>query len=248
MTYNPFSLEGKTVLITGASSGIGRAAAIECSRCGANVILNGRNKERLTETMENLEGSNHLIVPGDLTEEVDIARVVEIVPSLDGAILSAGINDKSLIKFLSEDHINKMLSTNFIAPVKLIRGLVKKKKLNKEASVVFISSAAAFLPSIANAMYASSKAAISQFSKVLALELMPQKIRVNTIEPTFVETAMVMKPEIKDTIDMVRESSPFGRLISPEEVALASIYFLSDASKLVTGSNLVIDGGYLIKR
>lgn len=248
MAYNPFSLEGKTVLVTGASSGIGRAAAIECSRCGASIILTARNQDRLLETYNQLEGEGHQIVQCDLTRNDEIANLVEQVPSLDGIVLSAGINDKSLVKFLSEEHIEKMLSTNFVAPVQLIRLLVKKKRIKKEASIVFISSAAAFLPSIANAMYASSKAALSQFSRVLALELMPQRIRVNAIEPAFVETDMVKKPEIVDTINAVREKSHFGRLLSPIEIAQAAVYLLSDATKLVTGTSIVMDGGYLISR
>lgn len=248
MAYNPFSLEGKTILVTGASSGIGRAAAIECSRCGAFIILTARNQDRLLETYNQLDGEGHSIVPCDLTSNNEISNLVEQVPSLDGIVLSAGINDKSLVKFLSEEHIAKMLSTNFVAPVQLTRLLVKKKRIKKEASIVFISSAAAFLPSIANAMYASSKAALSQFSKVLALELMPQRIRVNAIEPAFVETDMVKKPEIVDTINAVREKSPFGRLLSPQEIAQAAVYLLSDATKLVTGSSIVMDGGYLISR
>lgn len=248
MTYNPFSLEGKTVLITGASSGIGQAAAIECSRCGATIILTARNQNRLLETYNQLDGEGHCIIQCDLTNIDEVSNMVEQVPALDGLVLSAGINDKSLVKFLSEEHIEKMLSTNFIAPVQLTRLLVKKKRIKKEASVVVISSAAAFLPSIANAMYASSKAALSQFSKVLALELMPQRIRVNTIEPAFVETDMVKKPEIVDTINAVRQKSPFGRLLSPIEIAQAAVYFLSDATKLVTGTNLVMDGGYIINR
>jgi NAD(P)-dependent dehydrogenase (short-subunit alcohol dehydrogenase family) len=248
MAYNPFSLEGKTILVTGASSGIGRATAIECSRCGATVILTARNPERLNETLQSLEGEGHRIIECDLTSLEEVTRLVEQVPLLDGLVLSAGINDKSLVKFLSEEHIEKMLSTNFVAPVQLNRLLVKKKRLKKEASIVVISSAAAFLPSIANAMYASSKAALSQFSKVLALELMPQRIRVNAIEPVFVETDMVKKPEIVETIDAVREKSPFGRLLSPIEIALAAVYLLSDATKLVTGSQIIMDGGYLINR
>lgn len=248
MAYNPFSLEGKTILVTGASSGIGRAAAIECSRCEASVILTARNQDRLLETYNQLEGEGHQIVQCDLTSNNEISNLVEQVPSLDGIVLSAGINDKSLVKFLSEEHIAKMLSTNFVAPVQLIRLLVKKKRIKKEASVVFISSAAAFLPSIANAMYASSKAALTQFSKVLALELMPQRIRVNAIEPAFVETDMVKKPEIVDTINAVREKSHFGRLLSPIEIAQAAVYLLSDATKLVTGTSIVMDGGYLISR
>ena len=248
MAYNPFSLEGKTVLITGASSGIGQAAAIECSRCGATIILTARNQDRLLETYHQLDGEGHRIIQCDLTNIDEVSNMVEQVSALDGLVLSAGINDKSLVKFLSEEHIEKMLSTNFVAPVQLTRLLIKKKRIKKEASIVMISSAAAFLPSIANAMYASSKAALSQFSKVLALELMPQRIRVNAIEPAFVETDMVKKPEIVDTINAVRQKSPFGRLLSPVEVAQAVIYFLSDATKLVTGAQLVMDGGYIINR
>lgn len=248
MAYNPFSLEGKTILVTGASSGIGRAAAIECSRCGASIILTARNQDKLLETHNQLDGRGHQIVSCDLTNNNEVSNLVEQVPSLDGIVLSAGINDKSLVKFLSEDHIAKMLTTNFVAPVQLTRLLVKRKKIKKEASVVFISSAAAFFPSIANAMYASSKAALSQFSKVLALELMPQRIRVNAIEPAFVETDMVKKPEIVDTINAVRQKSPFRRLLSPIEIAQAAVYLLSDATKLVTGTSIVMDGGYLIAR
>ena len=141
-----------------------------------------------------------------------------------------------------------MLATNFTSPVYLSQMLTKKKKLNKEASIVFISSISAFYPSVSNAMYASSKAALSQFAKVLALELMPQKIRVNCIEPAFVETGMLNKYEISDKMDEIRANAPFGRFLEPAEVAQAAIYLLSDATKLITGSNLVMDGGFLIKR
>lgn len=246
--YNPFIIKGKKVLITGASSGIGRATAIECAKCGAQLIITGRNKDRLKATYEQLDGDCHRMVVADLTIKDDIVALVETLEKIDGLVLSAGINDKSLIKFLNSEYENLMIETNFLAPVNLVQTIVKKKKLNKEASIVVISSMAAFFPSIANAMYASSKAALSQFAKVLALELMPQRIRVNCIEPAFVETEMVKKKEIIETIDAVRNNSPFGRLISPEEVAQAAIYFLSDATKLVTGSSLVMDGGYIIRR
>lgn len=246
--YNPFSIEGKRILITGASSGIGRATAKECAKCGAQLVITGRNSERLKETYGLLDGAGHEMISADLNKEEDLAKFTELAERLDGLVLSAGINDKSLVKFLNIEHENMMLSTNFLAPVHLVHTLLKKKKLNKEASIVFLSSIASFFPSIANAMYASSKAALSQFAKVLALETMPQRIRVNCVEPAFVETDMVNKKEIVDTINAVRESSPFGRLILPEEVAHAVIYFLSDATKLVTGSSLVMDGGFIIKR
>lgn len=248
MSYNPFSLEGKRVLVTGASSGIGKAVAQECARCGAQLVLTARNEERLKATLDSLEGEGHTMVIADLTNQEDLTTMVGQLETLDGVVLCAGINDKSIIKFLNQEHVDKMLATNFTSPVFLSQMLTKKKKLNKEASIVFISSISAFYPSVSNAMYASSKAALSQFAKVLALELVPQKIRVNCIEPAFVETGMLNKYEISDKMDEIRANAPFGRFLEPAEVAQAAIYLLSDATKLVTGSNLVMDGGFLIKR
>lgn len=248
MSYNPFSLEGKRVLVTGTSSGIGKAVAQECARCGAQLVLTARNEERLKATLDSLEGEGHTMVIADLTNQEDLTTMVGQLETLDGVVLCAGINDKSIIKFLNQEHVDKMLATNFTSPVYLSQMLTKKKKLNKEASIVFISSISAFFPSVSNAMYASTKAALSQFAKVLALELMPQKIRVNCIEPAFVETSMLNKYEISDKMDEIRANAPFGRFLEPAEVAQAAIYLLSDATKLVTGSNLVMDGGFLIKR
>jgi NAD(P)-dependent dehydrogenase (short-subunit alcohol dehydrogenase family) len=248
MAYNPFSLEEKRVLVTGASSGIGKAVAQECARCGAELILTARNEERLKATLDSLEGEGHSMMIADLTNQDELAALVGQMEPMDGVVLCAGINDKSIIKFLNQEHVDKMLATNFTSPVYLSQMLTKKKKLNKEASVVFISSISAFYPSVSNAMYASSKAALSQFAKVLALELMPQKIRVNCIEPAFVETGMLNKYEISDKMDEIRANAPFGRFLESVEVAQAVIYLLSDATKLMTGSSIVLDGGFLIKR
>lgn len=248
MSYNPFSLEGKRVLVTGASSGIGKAVAQECAKCGSQLVLTARNEERLKATLDSLEGEGHSMIIADLTNQDELVALVGQLEPVDGVVLCAGINDKSIIKFLNQEHVDKMLATNFTSPVYLSQMLTKKKKLNKEASIVFISSISAFYPSVSNAMYASSKAALSQFAKVLALELMPQKIRVNCIEPAFVETGMLNKYEISDKMDAIRANAPFGRFLEPKEVGLAAIYLLSDATKLMTGSNLVMDGGFLIKR
>ena len=248
MAYNPFSLEGKKVLVTGASSGIGKAVAQECARCGAQLVLTARNEERLKATLDSLEGEGHTMIIADLTNQEELASLIgQFDAALDGVVLCAGINDKSIIKFLNQEHVEKMLATNFTSPVYLSQMLTKKKKLNKEASIVFISSISAFYPSVSNAMYASSKAALSQFAKVLALELMPKRIRVNCIEPAFVETGMLNKYEISEKMDEIRANAPFGRFLEPVEVAQAAIYLLSDATKLVTGSNIVMDGGFLIR-
>ena len=245
--YNPFSLEGKTILVTGASSGIGRAIAIECSKSGATVYLTARNKERLEETLASMEAGEHRIITADLTNQQEVSNLAETVEKLDGIVLNSGINDKSIIKKLDNEFISMMMDTNFSGPAMLMQSLLKNKKINKTASIVFMSSVSAFYPSVSNAMYAASKAAINQFAKVLALEVLTLKARVNCIQPTFVETEMLKKYTLDNVIDEIRANYPLGRFAKPEEIAYAAIYYLSDASQLVTGTSLVIDGGYTLR-
>ena len=244
MSYNPFTLEGKLILVTGASSGIGKAVAQECARSGAQLVLTARNEERLRGVWASLDGDGHRMALADLSDYDSIQALVSDLDAVDGVVHCAGVNDKSLIKFLNQDHVEKMLSTNFVGPVYLSQMLSKKKKINKEGSIVFISSISAFFPSLTNAMYASSKAALSQFARVLALELLPLRVRVNCIEPAFVETGMLDKYDL----DEIRAKAPFGRFLQPVEVAQAAVFLLSDVTKLVTASSLVMDGGFLIKR
>ena len=242
-----FSLEGKKLLITGASSGIGRSMAVECSKAGASVVLTARNEERLKETLTMMTSGEHLIIPADMMQEGDVVNLAKSIPEkLDGVVLCAGINDKLIVKMISNPDIDKMVSTNFTGPVRLVQSLLKGKKINKYCSFVFMSSVSAFYPSVSNALYASTKAAITQFSKVLALEVLSLKARVNCIEPAFVETEMISKypPEV---LDEIRANYPLGRFAKPAEIAYAAIYYLSDASQLVTGTSLVIDGGYTLR-
>ena len=245
MENNIFSLIGKTILVTGASSGIGKATAIECSKYGATVYLTARNKERLEETLSLMLPGNHKIIPADLTKDEDIEAMTENVEKLDGVAFVAGINDKMIIKRIDSAFISKIMSTNFEGPALLIKSLLKKKKVNKHASVVFLSSVSAFHPSVSNALYAASKAAINQFAKVLALELLPLKARANCIQPAFVETGMIYKYD-EETLKTIRNSYPLGRFARPEEVAYAIIFLLSDASCQITGTSLVIDGGFTL--
>lgn len=246
MMGTPFSLEGKTILVTGASSGIGKATAIECSKMGANVFLTARNEERLVRTLSEMFPGNHKIVTADLTIDGDLQRLVNEVEVLDGIALVAGINDKMIIKKIDDVFISKMMSTNFAGPALLVKALLKAKKINKKASIVFMSSVSAYYPSVSNAMYAASKAAINQFAKVLALEVLPLKARVNCIQPAFVETEMIQKYG-EDTLNEIRENYPLGRFAKPEEIAYAVIYYFSDASEIITGTSLVIDGGYTLQ-
>ena len=172
--------------------------------------------------------------------------MADAVASLDGIALVAGINDKQIVKKLNGDFISKMLSTNFSGPALLIKALLKKKKINKGASIVFMSSVSAFYPSVSNALYAASKAAVNQFSKVLALEVLSLKARVNCIQPAFVETDMIYKYG-EETLNEIRSNYPLGRFAKPEEIAYAVIYYFSDATQMVTGTSLVIDGGYTLR-
>lgn len=244
--YNPFTLEGKTILVTGASSGIGKATAIECSKMGANLLLTARNKERLEQTLSELTQGNHKIITADLTVDEDIQRLANEVDALDGIALIAGINDKMIIKKIDNDFVLKMMSTNLTGPALLMKSLLKAKKINKQASIVFMSSVSAFYPSVSNALYGASKAAVNQFAKVLALEVLPLKARVNCIQPAFVETDMINKYD-EDTIKEILKEYPLGRFAKPEEIAYSVIYYMSDASQLVTGTSMVIDGGFTLQ-
>ena len=194
-----------------------------------------------------MEKGRHEIVVADLTKQIDVAHLAETVDKLDGVVLNSGINDKSIIKKLDDEFISKMMDTNFSGPVMLMQSLLKNKKINKMASIVFMSSISAFYPTVSNALYAASKAAVNQFAKVLALEVLTLRARVNCLQPAFVETEMLKKYTLDNVIDEIRANYPLGRFAKPEEIAYAVIYYLSDASQLVTGSSLVIDGGYTLK-
>lgn len=247
MFYNPFSLENKTILVTGASSGIGRAIAIELSKAGAVIILSGRNKERLNETFEHLKGTQHYIFEGDLTEENDIRQLVETVPELDGVVLTAGVNDKSLIKQLNRKKIEKVMGINLFSPMLTMKELLKQKKLKKGCSLVLISSISSTYSTISNAMYAASKGAIESFTRVSALELSSRRIRVNAIRPGVVRTPLLENYALGDRLDKFMEQVPLGRVAEPEDIAYGCIYLLSDAASWVTGSTLTIDGGITLR-
>lgn len=246
--YNPFSLENKTILVTGASSGIGKAIAIECSKMGAKVVITGRNKQRLQETYGQLEGIHPTYIVADLTKKEEIEALVNQIDSLNGLVNCAGLTIPKPFKFLQEENIQEVMTVNFNAPLLLTQQLTKKKKLQKNSSVVFISSISGTKVSyIAGSIYSASKGAINGFCKGLALELAPQQIRVNTVVPGMVETNIISGGEIAlEQLETDRQKYPLKRYGKPEEVAYATIYLLSDASSWVTGSNLLIDGGYTL--
>lgn len=246
--YNPFSLSGKTVLVTGASSGIGRTTAIECSKMGANVIITARNEGRLQSTLSDLavcDGQHHQLISADLSSEEGVFALVEQLPALDGVSLNAGIVKTLPIKFINNDELSKILDVNMIGPVFLVQRLLKKKMVNRGCSIVFTSSiGGVFTSKVGNTMYGISKGGLNAFMKGLALELAPRGIRSNSVNPGFVDTNILAAGVITEE-DLKKNllTYPMGRFGKPEDIAHAIIYLLSDASSWVTGHTLVIDGG-----
>lgn len=249
MSYNPYSLEGRTILITGASSGIGRITAIECAKLGAQVVLTGRNEERLSSVLNELEGIGHQFVTCDLKNSTAIRELVEGLPAIDGFVSNAGYTKTAPVQFVKEDDLLSMLQVNTVAPVLLLRDLLKKKKLQKGASVVFTSSIAGVVrSSVGNTMYASTKGAISAFVRVAAKELAAKGIRVNAVCPASVDTGILDNGAIsREQLEADMANYPLQRYGKPEEVAWAIIYLLSEASAWTTGTNMLIDGGISIR-
>lgn len=248
-SYNPFSLDGKTILVTGASSGIGRATAIECSKLGATVIITGRNEERLKETLSQLEGSDHQYVVADVTNADEVNALVEAIPQLDGLVNNAGIQKYLPTPFINEEDLLKILRTNTIAPILLTRILVKKKKMKKGSSIVFTSSLAGnYKCSPGNAMYSTSKGALSGFMRNAAIDLASKNIRCNAVCPGMIVTPIMTENSnlTAEQWEKNKEMYPLKRFGTPEDVAYAIIYLLSDASSWVTGSSLVLDGGRIL--
>lgn len=243
-TFNPFTLEGKTILVTGASSGIGRGIAIACSKMGATVIINGRNEQRLAETMTEMQGEENLSLAADLSDSNSLTGMVSRLPKLDGIVHCAGIGQRVLCKQLQEADLDTMMDVNFKAPVMLQTEILKQKKINKGASIVFIASIAFDSPSIGNAVYSASKGAIISYANCLALELAPRQIRVNCILPAMIWTDLILKGGItEEELKEDEKKYPLKRYGKPEDIANLSIYLLSNAAAWMTGSSIKITGG-----
>ena len=243
---NPFSLEGKTILVTGASSGIGQATAIECSKLGAAVVITGRNEQRLQETLEGISNKDkHVSLVADITTEGGLSHIINSVNHLDGVVLCAGKGLTLPLQFATREYFNDIFEINFFAPVELLRNLYKKKLLNLEASVVFVSSIGGnriALPG--NGVYGASKSAFNTIMKFSAREFSQRRIRVNSVCPGMVDTPFIHRGTLTDE-DFKRdmEKYPLKRYGNPKDIALGIIFLLSDASSWMTGQSLVIDGG-----
>lgn len=249
--YNPFSLEGKIVLVTGASSGIGRGIAVECSKMGATVVINGRNKERLQKTFDQLEGEGHIQIVADLSIQEDIERLANEVPELNGFVNSAGIPKICPVKRIDRQTLEEIMNVNAFGPILLTSQLLRKKKLQKKSSIVLIASISGVcMANTGEGPYAATKAALAGYTKTAAFELAAQGTRVNTICPGLVPTEILTLSNEMFSEDQLKETMygryPLKRVGTPEDIANGAIYLLSDASSWVTGINLVIDGGYTV--
>lgn len=248
--YNPFSLEGKNVLVTGASSGIGQTTAIEASKLGATMFVTGRDVERLAETLGMLDtsfGQKHSSFVVDFASEDQIISLVESMPVLDGLVNNAGANKVKPVLFIKQEDIDDVFQINSFSSVLLTGQLVKKKKIAKGGSIVFTSSVSSFYNAPGRALYAASKSALTAFMRSFAVELSDKGIRANAVHPGMVETKMIKENLTEDERTVAMQEYPLKRFGKPEDIAWAIIYLLSDASSWVTGTSLVIDGGFMIK-
>ena len=239
-----FSLCGKTVLVTGASSGIGRQAAVSCAERGAAVVVTARREEALRETLGALPGEGHQLICADLTRAEDLDALVSRLPALDGVVHCAGVSTRMPCKLITEEHIRQVMDINFTAQVLLQTALLKKRKLANGASVVFIASRAAAYPSPGNAIYSASKGALISYAKCLGLELSGRGIRVNCICPGMVWTELIKGQGIDEAeLREAERKYPLKRFGTPADIANLIVYLLSDASAWMTGSSLDLSGG-----
>jgi NAD(P)-dependent dehydrogenase (short-subunit alcohol dehydrogenase family) len=245
-----FSLEDKKILVTGASSGLGKSVAINTSLQGAQVFISARSEERLKETLDNLKESQnkHQAITCDLSSKEDLDALVDSLGPLDGIVLNAGAVKLAPIAFINDTTVDDLFEINVQSSIRLVQRLLRKKKLKKGASIVFISSIATQKATIGNAVYNATKGAVNAFVKSLALELASKNIRANAILPGFVPTGILDNSQMsEEELKAHLKNYPLGRYGKPEDVAYLAIFLLSNQSSWMTGSLINLDGGFSLK-
>jgi len=240
-----FSLLNKTILVTGASSGIGRGCAQALASQGARCILAARNKDRLLETMNGCVGSGHELLEWDMTDDVKRDSTVDALPELDGLVYCAGVPDNQTpLKFLKPDFVDYVIGVNLRAPILLMASLAKRKKIRKGGAALFITSFSPIHGSPAHSAYMAAKAGLYGFVRGAALDCAPRKIRVNAIAPASVNTPLIDFSALTEEQRLANENSyPLGRYGEPTDIASAAVYFMADESSWVTGTQFIMDGG-----
>lgn len=243
-----FSLEGKRILVTGASSGIGKSVALNTALQGAHLTILARNKKRLEATLAELPESlvQHSAICCDLSSKEDLDSLVSTIEPLDGVVLNAGAVKLAPIAFIKDDNVDELFEINIQSSIRLVQRLIRKKKLKEGASLVFISSIATQKATIGNSVYNATKGAVNAFVKSLALELANKQIRANAILPGFVPTGILNNADASE-LEAHLKNYPLGRYGKPEDIAYLSIYLLSDHSDWMTGSLINLDGGFSLK-
>lgn len=252
MITENFSLLGKSVIVTGASSGIGRECAIQCSKSGANVIMLGRNEERLLETLSFLNPEiKAKYFTADLTDYPRVENIISELPEdflpVSGLVNCAGISTTLPVKLVTPEKINDFFNINVTASFNLTRLVTKKGIISENGgSIIFLSSVMGVVGEVGKTIYSMTKGAIIAGTKSLALELAGKKIRINCISPGVVETPMsknAVYSKDEEKLNKIKSLHPLG-LGNPIDVANLIVFLLSDASRWITGSNIIIDGGY----
>ena len=247
MPGDPFSLAGKTILVTGASSGIGRQVALRCAERGASVVVSGRDRPRLDETLSSLPGDRHRALPADLTDLAQIHALADGTGPVDGLFFSAGIAVIAPFRIISEDHIRKLMRIDFEAPALLTQRLLKARNVKDGGSLVFNTSISAFISPAGSAVYAAAKAALDAAARTLALEVAKMGVRVNSLHLGYVQTGLL--DQLSKTgmnVDEMSSLAPLG-LGTPDDAANAAVYLLSDASRWMSRTVLTCDGGISIR-
>ena len=239
-------------MVTGASSGIGRATAIECSKLGATVVVTARNEERLSAVLSEMDtsmGQNHQMVISDIATSEGIDKLIAVLPTLDGLSSNAGIAlGNSPIKFIGEEQMHNLMQTNTYSHVLLAKNLFKKKLIEKNGSIVFTASIGGTIShGPGNTLYGMSKNALLAFAKYAAIEFAPRGIRVNCVSPGMIETPLINLDALTDEDKAIdAEKYLLKRYGRPEEVARTTAFLLGDASSFITGTTIVVDGGYTV--
>ena len=242
--YNPYSLEGKTILITGAASGIGKETAIESSKMGAKIVAVDLNADGLNALVPQLEGEGHLTFDGNLCNEEFLKLLAENAPVLNGVFLCAGVSDTTLVKFLTEEKIDRVFNINVKAPVMMLKYLLKKKKVADGGSLVWMSSYGAEKVEPGLGIYAASKSAVNGFMRAYAKELIGKKIRSNSIMPMMIKTELISTLTTISEEDWKKQDAmyPLG-FGAPQDVARVAMFLFSDASRWITGTQFKMGGG-----